>query len=695
METSQDILRHWKITRDEDGVTLLQIDSADALLNTLSSEIIKELGRALDTILQSAPSGLIVTSAKSNGFIAGADVKEFASITSAAEAQSRIEHVHKLFDRIEQLPFPTVCLVHGFCLGGGLELALAFRSIIAVDAPETRLGLPEVNLGIHPGFGGTGRLIRRIGPVRALDLMLSGRSLDARRALRIGLVDAMVPERQALRAARIMVRKPVIGRKSWRLHSLLQLWPCRVVLSQCLKIAVARRVDRNHYPAPFALLNLWRKHGGTQKSMDHAEASSVARLIVGDSARNLVRVFHLRERLQSLGQGSRSQAHSVHVIGGGIMGGDIAAWCALQGLKVSIQDIEPQRLANAVKRASRLFRSKLRDSRLADEAMDRLVPDLRGEGLARADVVIEAIFEDPAAKRKIYEEIEPRMRPEALLATNTSSIPLETLSQSLRFPGRFVGLHFFNPVAKMPLVEVVRGKDLGDESFNDAVAFVSAIHRLPLPVLSSPGFLINRILTPYLLEAFLMEQEGITVLAIDRAARAFGMPMGPLLLADSVGLDICLSVGRNLGTHLGLAVPENLEKLVSEGRFGKKSGRGFYRYDAHGKSLIPRETGTDPGNEALADRMILRLLNESVACLREGIVADADLLDAGAIFGFGFAPFRGGPMHYIRSEGVELIEPRLRNYESRCGRRFAPDSGWHSALWPQRSALGPISRSTW
>jgi 3-hydroxyacyl-CoA dehydrogenase/enoyl-CoA hydratase/3-hydroxybutyryl-CoA epimerase len=675
MEIKRNPFRHWKITRGQDNVTLLEIDRADASINTLSSEIINELEAALDEIMRIPPAGLIVSSAKPNGFIAGADVNEFSSISSAAEAQALIERVHRLFDRIERLPFRTVCLVHGFCLGGGLELALAFGSIIAVDAPQTRFGMPEVNLGIHPGFGGTARLIRRIGPLPALRLMLRGNSLDARLALRIGLVDAVVPERQGLRAARNLTRKPATSRKKWRLHALLQLWPCRMLLGRYLRSAIAGRVNRNHYPAPFALLDLWEKYGGSAQSMDRAEASSVAHLITGDSARNLIRTFHLRERLRSIGDRS-SGLHSVHVIGGGIMGGDIAAWCALQGFDVSVQDIEPQRLASAVKRASILFRTKLPDGRAFDAAMDRLVPDLRGDGLTRADLVIEAIFEDAAVKRKTYQEIEPRMRPEALLATNTSSIPLEILTPALRIPGRFVGLHFFNPVAKMPLVEVVRGKDTNEASFHEAVGFVTAIHRLPLPVSSSPGFLINRILTPYLLEAFLMQQEGVNVSAIDRAARAFGMPMGPLLLADSVGLDICLSVGRILSARLGLEVPSNLEKLVGAGRLGKKTGRGFYHYEGNGKPVIPHEKGLDPGDEVLADRMLLRLLNEAVACLRERVVTDEDLLDAGAIFGIGFAPFRGGPMHYIRSKGADLIEPKLRLYESRLGGRFTPDPGW-------------------
>jgi 3-hydroxyacyl-CoA dehydrogenase/enoyl-CoA hydratase/3-hydroxybutyryl-CoA epimerase len=677
MEINTDSRKHWKIAKDEDGIIRLQIDRANSSINTLSAEVIEELDGVLDEICMDPPKGLILCSAKSNGFIAGADVREFAAIIDAGEGQARVERVHSIFARIEQLPFPTVCLIHGFCLGGGLELALACHSIIAVDAPETQLGLPEVNLGIHPGFGGTVRLIRRIGPLRALDMMLSGRSLNAHRALQIGLVDAIVPERQSLRAARRAVLKPATPPKPPWLHSLLSLQPFRLLISRYLQRKLSARVDRMHYPAPYALLDLWEKHGGNEISMDHEEARSVVRLVMSPNAQNLVRVFQLRERLQSLGRQTASHARSVHVIGAGTMGGDIAAWCALQGFRVTLQDIDSQRLAAVIKRASILFSNKLKNRRFVEESLDRLIPDPRGDGLSKADVVIEAIFEDAAAKRNLYGKIEPMMRQDALLATNTSSIPMEELVPSLLHPARFVGLHFFNPVAKMPLVEVVRGKNLGDSFFCQAIAFISAIHRLPLPVASSPGFLVNRILTPYLLEAVLMEQEGIPAVAIDRAATAFGMPMGPLLLADTVGLDICLSVGRNLAGHFDLEIPKNLENLVSAGRLGKKAGRGFFIYE-NGKQKAAVAKRNTPPDKMLADRMMLRLLNESVACLCNGIVQDGDLLDAGAIFGMGFAPFLGGPMHYIRREGVESCVSGLRALEQRYGKRFSPDPGWQA-----------------
>jgi 3-hydroxyacyl-CoA dehydrogenase/enoyl-CoA hydratase/3-hydroxybutyryl-CoA epimerase len=357
------------------------------------------------------------------------------------------------------------------------------------------------------------------------------------------------------------------------------------------------------------------------------------------------------------------------------MGGDIAAWSALQGLRVTLQDVEQQRVMSAVERASMLFRQRIKDPGLLQKALDRLVPDLRGEGIPEAEVVIEAVFEDAAAKRKLYQAIEPRMRHDALLATNTSSIPLEELAGSLRNPERFVGLHFFNPVAKMKVVEVVRGEAAGAGAIGRAVGFVASISRLPLPVASSPGFLINRILSPYLLEAVTMEEEGVPVGDIDRAAREFGMPMGPILLADSIGLDVCLSVLRILAGHFKIEVPKRLEDLVAAGKLGKKSGQGFYAYEKGRPVSSGNRIRPFPGGD-LADRLILRMLNESIACLREGIVADADLLDAGAVFGFGFAPFRGGPLNYIHAEGAAAVRARLQTLEERYGNRFAADPGW-------------------
>jgi 3-hydroxyacyl-CoA dehydrogenase / enoyl-CoA hydratase / 3-hydroxybutyryl-CoA epimerase len=675
MEKNRETCRHWKTTLDEDGILWLGLDRADSSVNTLSREVLDELRVILDDLVRQQPTGLVLRSEKKGGFIAGADVKQFSALTDVAQARMHVDRVHELFDRFERLPFPTVSLIRGFCLGGGLELALACRTRIAVDIPGTLLGLPEVRLNLHPGFGGTVRLIRLVGPLRALDMMLSGRSVNARRALEIGLVDAVVPEHQKTRAVRMAILHAPVRRKSHFLNLAFRLRFLRTLLVKYLRRNVAKRADKDHYPAPYALLDLWECFGGDWGSMDREEARSVANLVAGDTAQNLVRVFVLRERLQDLGRSASGTSSSVHVIGGGIMGGDIAAWCALQGHRVSIQDVDKERLAGAVERAALLFHKNLREPRLVQEALDRFISDLSGDGLSGADVVIEAIFEDAAAKQSLFRQIEPRMRRDALLATNTSSIPLEELAGSLLHPDRFVGLHFFNPVPKMLLVEVVRGPVVDAGLFDAAVRFVGAIRKLPLPVASSPGFLINRILTPYLLEAVLMEEEGIPPFEIDRAALAFGMPIGPLLLADAIGLDICLSVGRNLSRHLQYEVPKRLESLVAAGRLGKKNGRGFYAYNKGQPAAPGRKSRGSPEN-TLTDRLVLRMLNESIACRREMITSDDDLLDAGVIFGAGFAPFRGGPLHYIRKRGVTPIRAKLKTLEAQYGERFAADQGW-------------------
>jgi 3-hydroxyacyl-CoA dehydrogenase/enoyl-CoA hydratase/3-hydroxybutyryl-CoA epimerase len=667
--------KHWRLERDADNIAWLIVDKAGASANTLNHEVVVELDAILASLEEEPPIGLVILSAKSNGFIAGADIHEFTLIDTEAQARELIHRGQGVVNRLEALPFPTVALIHGFCLGGGLELALGCDYRVADDADATRIGLPEVRLGIHPGFGGVARLPGLIGAPAAMDLMLSGRSLSARAAKKLGLIDHAVPARHLREAARSLIntRPPKHRATGWR--ALTNAAPLRPLLGAMLRKQVAAKARPEHYPAPYALIDLWVKHGGNRAATLLGEEVSVARLVTGDAARNLIRVFMLQERLKTLGDKKLFEPKRVHVIGGGVMGGDIAAWCALCGMQVTVQDRKDDTLAKVVQRAASLYHKKLKQPRLVTAALDRLMPDKHGHGLERADVVIEAIFEDVAAKQVLYRDIEPRMKPGALLATNTSSIPLEILGEALEQPSRLVGIHFFNPVAQMQLVEIVRHAGTDPDAVARAMAFTRHIDRLPLPVASSPGFLVNRVLMPYLLEAVNLVAEGVSPQVVDEAALAFGMPMGPIALADTVGLDICLSVAEILSQRLHVEVPARLREMVAAGKRGVKTGEGFYRYEK-GKAVVTKAGKAEYRPADIQDRLMLRLLNEARACLREGVVADADLLDAGIIFGTGFAPFRGGPLHAIEALGADALLEKMRNLHQSQGERFHPDESW-------------------
>ncbi|BAO44665.1 3-hydroxyacyl-CoA dehydrogenase NAD-binding domain-containing protein [Thiolapillus brandeum] len=671
--------KHFHLQQDEYGIAWLTFDSPGKAANVLTGEALEEFDTQLVTIAQSHPKGLVIQSGKKNGFIAGADVKAFARIGSPQEAQALILRVHDIFRRLEALSFPTVALIHGFCLGGGLELALACRYRIASTDPTTRLGFPEVRLGIFPGFGGTWRSTRLLGHTQAMALMLSGRNLVAKQAKSMGLVDHALPQRQLKNAARHLIREQPPGRKPSFRQRLPGSTPLRPIMANIFRRQVRKQAGKEHYPAPYALIDHWRKHANHAADMYASEARRVPELLTGKTARNLIRLFLLQDDLKNLAADSDFRAHHVHVIGGGVMGGDIAAWCVLRGMRVTLQDRGPEQLGRAVRRARQLFQRKLRDRYRIQEAMDRFIPDHQGNGLGKADVVIEAIFEDPAAKQALFKDIEPHMKKDAILASNTSSIPLQQLGAGLVDPKRIIGLHFFNPVARMPLVEIVTTHETPPDLARDANGFVRRIGKLPLPVRSEPGFLVNRVLMPYLMEAVILLDEGVPATDIDRAARNFGMPMGPVELADTVGLDICLSVAEKLSTLLHGKVPGNLQALVEQEQLGRKTGRGFYEW-SKGKPRREKSTTEPDVLEHYSDRMILRLINESVACLHEGIVADADKVDAGVVFGTGFAPFRGGPLHYVREQGPDRFFSKLQKLEYTYGERFAPDSGWEEFL---------------
>jgi 3-hydroxyacyl-CoA dehydrogenase/enoyl-CoA hydratase/3-hydroxybutyryl-CoA epimerase len=663
---------HWQSQRRADGVHELAIDVKDASVNVLSAPVLLELDAILAELERDPPKGLIIGSAKTSGFIAGADIKEFTRLTDGAEARAAIARGQGVLARLARLEVPSVARIHGFCMGGGLELALACRYRVA--RADSRLGLPEVQLGIHPGFGGAARLTRLIPPTAAMGLMLPGRLVDARTAKRLGIVDAVTEERHLNAAVEDVLKTGAKGRAAaWKI-GFLNSAPVRPLLARVMRKRVAARTRQEHYPAPYALIDLWRRAGGSERAMLEGEIESVARLIAGETAQNLVRVFFLRERLKGLARNVGEPFQRVHVIGAGVMGGDIAAWCALQGLDVTLQDRAPEFIAPAIKRAAELFARRHRDPTMVRAGMDRLIPDPRGDGIARADVIIEAIIEDASAKQDLFRTIETKAKPAALLATNTSSIPLEEIAAVLHQPGRLVGIHFFNPVARLPLIEVVEGAASDAGAVARAMAFAGRIDRLPVPVKSAPGFLVNRALMPYLIEAVHVLEGGADAVTIDQTAIGFGMPMGPIELADTVGLDICLHVAGVLGARLGAEVPARLRELVAAGKLGRKTGEGFYVWK-NGKAVKPEDTsGAVPAD--LEDRLILPILNTCAAVLGEGVVAEADLADAAMIFGTGFAPFRGGPLHYARARGLDKVRARLAELEQRYGARFRPDPGW-------------------
>ncbi len=539
-----------------------------------------------------------------------------------------------------------------------------------------KLGFPEVQLGLHPGLGGSFRATRLLQPLTAMQLMLTGKPVDAARARKLGLVDAVTEERH-LRFALEDAAQERLSRYQRPAYSGALSWgPARALAARRMAAETRKKVSPEQYPAPFRLIDLWRDHGDDARVQQQAEIDSFAELVTSSAGQNLVRVFFLREGLRQQAKAVDDPVTSVHVVGAGTMGGDIAAWCAFQGLRVTLSDPDGAMIADTVKRVTELCRHKRLKGAERTAVLDRLIPDPAGDGVGHADLVIEAVPEKIEIKRSVYSDVLPRMKPGALLATNTSSIPLETLREEVDQPERFLGLHFFNPVAKMQLVEVVSHDTCADDTLARGRAFVGAIDRLPVPVTSAPGFLVNRALTPYLLEAMLILDEGMAPETLDRAAETFGMPMGPAEMADQVGLDICLAVADMLRERLDTPLPEVpgwLRTKVEKGETGRKAGKGLYTWGKEGPEKQRQDANAPDGT---TDRLMLPLLNACVACLREQVVADADVADAAMIFGTGFAPFRGGPLHYARQRGIDDILQTLEQLAERHGERFTPDPGW-------------------
>jgi 3-hydroxyacyl-CoA dehydrogenase/enoyl-CoA hydratase/3-hydroxybutyryl-CoA epimerase len=666
--------QHWKLETDESGIAWLCLDKADAKANVLSSDVIRQLDELLNTIESEAPRGLVMYSGKPGSFIMGADINEFGDFRSADEVARLGKLGQSVFLRIQALPCPTAVAINGVCLGGGLEISMMFDYRIGPPGDSRIFGLPEVKLGLHPGFGGTVRAVQICGVRAGMQLMLTGNPMNSGKALKIGLIDRIAGDDDWRDVARkLIASRPPVAKAPF-VDRLMSIGLFRPLVRNMLIKQVSGKARKDHYPSPYAMIDLWAKHGASSKTGYDAEAESFGRMMCTDTARNLIRVFFLQGKLKKQGNPTDVRIKHVHVVGAGVMGGDIAAWCALRGHTVTLQDREQKYIDPAMERAQKLFAKKVRDDAKRAATAERLRSDVDGQGVAEADLVIEAIYENLEAKQALYESLQENMKPGARLAPNTSSIRLEELRTVLKEPTRFIGLHFFNPVAMLPLVEVIRCDDTDQDAMDVGFAFTKGIGKFPLECSSAPGFVVNRILAPYMGEAMELAQEGVPLAAIDKAAEEFGMPMGPVELADSVGLDVALHVSKVLGAAMNRPVPDALAKMVDDGLLGRKSGQGYYQW-AEGKAIKPPATGGAVPDD-IQDRLILPMVNEAVACLSEGVVATADLLDAGVIFGTGFAPFRGGPLNYAKERGVDEVVAALRSLTERHGERFAPSSGW-------------------
>jgi 3-hydroxyacyl-CoA dehydrogenase/enoyl-CoA hydratase/3-hydroxybutyryl-CoA epimerase len=652
MATTFSNLQDWHFSIDFEGIAWAIIDRKGESMNSLGRRPTEELAEIVKAVEKAAASGevkgLVLMSAKDTSFIAGADIREFQNFDTEPKIKEVVRQTLELFDRIDRLPVTVVAAIHGYCLGGGLELALACDWRIADREEATRLGFPEVKLGIFPGLNGTVRSIELAGPTDAMTAMLTGRMLRPTAARAIGLVDQLVPTHHNLRwAARkaVLQKRRSKGAPWWKRLMLKQ--PVRSFLAKQMRAKTAEKVREEHYPAPFRLIDLFEQFGDDPISMRIAETEAFAPLMASETSRNLRRVFNLSEMLKDEAPKDGFKPRKVHVIGAGTMGGDIAAWCVVSGMQASLQDVDEGQIAKALSRAKGLFKRRLRTPTAINAAVSRLIADPKGKHIKHADVVIEAIVEKLEVKQKLFQELERQIRPGAVLATNTSSLRLEDIAKPLADPGRLVGLHFFNPVAQLPLVEVVHGEGTREEEVRKACTFVAAINKLPLVVKSCPGFLVNRVLAPYLMEAVRRYQLGEPREKIDQAALKFGMPMGPLELMDLVGLDIANHVGEEL--RLAPGTDNVLASLVRQGKLGKKTGEGFYVWEK-GKPKREEVSYDSAELERLGRELVKPMLDETERALENNIVANADHVDAGVIFGTGFAPFRGGPVHYRRTQ---------------------------------------------
>ncbi len=704
------------VERDPEGALALILDVPGRSVNVLNRQVMADLNAALDSVADSKAPLLVLRSGKKSGFIAGADLQEFLGIQDAASAEAVSASGQQLFAKLAAVPMPTLAAISGACLGGGLELALACDYRLVFDKPGTQLGLPEVELGLLPAWGGTQRLPRLIGLERALRMILDRKRLNAAEAFRWGLADALAATENELREqfARLAARAVGEGKRrpphlplfrggwegplrTWR-QCILESNPLgRRVLFKATERLLRRRVP-DDMPAPFEALEAIRT--GLQDGMAAGlayERSAAGRLAVSTACRNLIGLFFQTQKSDKLPEELRgtvpTPVRRIGVVGAGTMGAGIAQLAAFKGCKVVVQDVSQAALDAGLERIEGLFRKAVERRLLTEpESVERLAAiqgTLQWDGFDNVDVVVEAALENLDAKKAIFRELEARTRPETVLATNTSSLPVERLQEGLKHPERVAGMHFFNPVHKMPLVEVARTSASSAQTLATLMQWAIHLGKTPVLVRDSPGFAVNRVLTPYLNEAVLLVAEGLTIEQVDRVMKRFGMPMGPLELLDQVGLDIAAHVAQSMQPMLtGRFEPNTaFEKMRSAGLLGQKSGRGFYLHDGKKPKVnvqaqeLLRSEKSNPFSQTLPttarvtegrERMVLLMVNEAALGLSEHLTASAEALNLALVLGAGWAPHRGGPLRYADDRGLADIVQSLSALAARYGRRFEP-----------------------
>jgi 3-hydroxyacyl-CoA dehydrogenase/enoyl-CoA hydratase/3-hydroxybutyryl-CoA epimerase len=677
-----------------DGILILTLDVPGEKVNTLGKAMMQELLTLLGEIeARTDVRAIVLRSGKADNFIAGADIKDFKTIRSSLEGETLSRQGQAVLDRLEALKVPVVAAIHGSCMGGGLETVLACDYRVASDHPKTSLGLPEVNLGIIPGMGGTQRLPRLVGLRTALDLILTGRALKASRALRAGVVDEVVPAPVVVDVARSVAAKLADGSLVPKRKGITLVEKLMRPLIFSKARASVREKTHGHYPAPLAAIDVVEK--GTATTLEEGlklEARRFGELSVSEVSRALVSVFFATQEIKKdAGYPEGTEAREIHklgVVGAGLMGAGIAAGGAEAGVLVRLKDTTLEALGRGLRYVREVFDERLKRRSLTKyefaARMSHLSAGIDYSGFKHVDLIIEAVFEDLDLKRKVLAEVEAATGKDCVFASNTSSLPIGDIARDSWRPSRVLGMHFFSPVQKMPLLEVIVTPQTDAWATATAVQFGRRMGKHVIVVRDGPGFYTSRALTPYMNEAARLVEEGAPIEDVDRAMVDFGFPVGPITLLDEVGIDVGAKVAKVLHHAFGerMAAPASMARVIEDGRLGRKNKRGFHLYDAAGRkkgvdstvyALLPGGGARKPIEpREIQERLVFAFLNEAVLCLQEGILRSPRDGDVGAIFGLGFPPFLGGPFRYLDHLGARFAMEVLERLRAKHGDRFTP-----------------------